>query len=328
MSDKPEEMIVTLDEAGGHVRLDLYLAGLEGGRSRSFWQKLIKDGKVKVNGKVAAMTRFMVTGGDRLDVEWPAEEGKNCLVPEDFRFPILFEDEEMLIIDKPVGVVVHPAPGNWTGTVVNALLGRDGNFAEEFESETEEGQARPGIVHRLDKDTSGCLIIAKNQLIATKLSGLFSRREVKKTYMALTYGYPPEDRGEIITLIGRHPGDRKKMAVLERVGREAVTQYEVERKGRIDGVRVALVRVKIMTGRTHQIRVHLAHLKAPVLGDLVYGGKQKLEAPRQMLHASVLKLIHPTTGVPLTVKAPYPADFAALLARLVVEAPTPPPSED
>ena len=254
----------------------------------------------------------------KIGINWPVEH--NCEVPmgESFCYNILFEDNDLIVIDKPTGIVVHPAAGNWDGTVVNALIGRNDDFIEKFAGETDKLiMQRPGIVHRLDKDTSGCLVIAKNILSRQRLSASFASRNVKKTYSALSYGVPAQNRGKITTLIGRHPINRKKMAVVHKNGKEAITLYKVEKMGIIDGVSVALLNVNILTGRTHQIRVHLAHIKLPVLGDKVYGGNQKLIAPRQMLHAREIVFPHPVTKKSISVTCPYPDDFQYYLNQLI-----------
>ena len=227
---------------------------------------------------------------------------------------IIYEDEVMLVIDKPSGVVVHPGAGNGDGTIVNALLERYSDFAARFEKNC----GRPGIVHRLDKDTSGCLVIAKTPEAMFKLSRAFSERRTHKLYWALLKNQPAQAAGTIENLLGRHPVNRQKMAVVERNGRTAVTKYRVRQTGKLAGHPVALVEFEIFTGRTHQIRVHASQcLNCPVLGDALYGGRVPLvHVPRQMLHARQLTLPHPVSGVELTFTSPLPADFQALLAQI------------
>ena len=224
MGTKKLEFVITSGEAG--TRLDRCLSRLIPDSSRSFLQKLIRDGMVRADGAAVDVPRYPVRAGMRIEVDLP-EEAAAEPSPEPFDFPILYEDESMLVIDKPPGVVVHPAAGNPTGTVVNALLGRYPQLAEELAC----GNSRPGIVHRLDKDTSGCLVIAKTASAQFKLSGAFAGRETAKTYLALVRGVPKRPSGELSNLIGRHPVNRKKMAVVERCGKLAVTRYRLDRAG-------------------------------------------------------------------------------------------------
>lgn len=226
---------------------------------------------------------------------------------------ILYEDDALLVINKPAGMVVHPAAGNYTGTVVNALLGRDQEILEEFD---EADSMRPGIVHRLDKDTSGCLVIAKNGNAMHKLSRSFADREVSKTYMAIVAPAPKVMAAEIRTQIGRNPGNRKKMAVVRSGGRDAVTIFNVVRRGKIGPNSAALLKVRILTGRTHQIRVHMSHYGSPIIGDALYGGNSRIAAPRQMLHAWKLSFPHPVTKEMLSFESPFPADFQEYMDQI------------
>jgi 23S rRNA pseudouridine1911/1915/1917 synthase len=315
MINRPVELLVKADDAS--VRLDVFISAKIPGYSRSYLQKLIKNGDVSLNGAVNKIPKTTVFTGMKISIDWPAEQNYELPKGEDFSYTVLFEDNDVVVIDKPPGIVVHPAAGNWDGTIVNALIGRDDSFADKFANEigTTTSQ-RPGIVHRLDKDTSGCLVIAKNILSRQRLSESFAAREVKKTYSVISYGIPPKNSGELTTLIGRHPVNRKKMAVVQKNGKESVTLYRVEKTGTIDGVPVVLLNVNILTGRTHQIRVHLAHIKLPVLGDRVYGGSQKLTSPRQMLHAWKIAFPHPVSDDIITVISPYPEDFQYYLNQL------------
>ncbi len=300
-----------------NIRLDIFLSSNIHDYSRSYFQKLIKNGCISLNGNICKVPKVTVSINDEVTVNWPEE--KNFEIPkgEEFSFKILFEDADLIVIDKPPGVVVHPAAGNWEGTVVNALLGRDERFIEKFANDLDSSNMqRPGIVHRLDKDTSGCLVIAKNSLSRHRLSESFATRKVKKTYFALTYGKPKLDSGEICNLIGRHPVNRKKMAVVLKNGKEAVTRYEVLKTGEIEGEPVSLLKVNILTGRTHQIRVHMAYIKLPILGDSVYGGRQKLNVSRQMLHAGNISFPHPGSGENILISSPYPKDFQHFLNLL------------
>lgn len=314
MGTKKLEFVITSEEAG--TRLDRCLSRLIPDSSRSFLQKLIRDGMVRADGAAVDVPRYPVRAGMRIEVDLP-EEAAAEPSPEPFDLPILYEDESMLVIDKPPGVVVHPAAGNPTGTVVNALLGRYPQLAEELAC----GNSRPGIVHRLDKDTSGCLVIAKTASAQFKLSGAFAGRETAKTYLALVRGVPKRPSGELSNLIGRHPVNRKKMAVVERCGKLAVTRYRLDRAGTVDGVPVSLLEVRILTGRTHQIRVHLSSIGYPVLGDALYGGAGVTIAglERQMLHAWKLRVPHPVSGVMMEFTAPLPEDFRLILERMTID---------
>ena len=312
MANKQLEFFIAKEEAG--TRLDRCLSRLIPGSSRSYLQKLIRDGMVRADGAPVDVPRLPVRAGMRIEVDLPEETAAEP-VAEPFDFPILFEDEAMLVIDKPAGVVVHPAAGNPAGTVVNALLGRYPQLAGELAC----GNSRPGIVHRLDKDTSGCLVIAKTASAQFKLSGAFAGRETAKTYLALVRGVPKRPSEELSNLIGRHPVNRKKMAVVERCGKLAITRYRVERSGTVDGVPVSLLEVRILTGRTHQIRVHLSSIGHPVLGDSLYGGAGVTVdgLARQMLHAWKLRVPHPLSGDAMEFTAPLPEDFRTILERMV-----------
>jgi len=311
MLRKKLELEIPADCAG--ARLDRCLSRLIPGSSRAYLQKLIKDGLVTVSGQEGPVPpRYPVKAGQRIEVFMPEAEGTGP-VAEEFDYPILFEDDHMLVIAKPAGVVVHPAAGNPDGTIVNALLGRYPGFAEQFQNVN----GRPGIVHRLDKDTSGCLVVARTPEALFKLGTAFAEHSTHKTYIALVYGKPRQMTGEIINQIGRHPVNRQKMAVVERNGKLAVTRYRTRKTGVLDGTAVSLLEVDIETGRTHQIRVHLASIGIPVLGDKVYGGSRVSVsgAARQMLHAWRIALPHPATGEKQTFEAPLPEDMQSLIDR-------------
>jgi len=303
---------LVVDEKWQGVRLDKCLAEMLPEHSRSWHQKHIKDGAVRYNGVVCTSARMAVSAGAEIEID-VAEAAPSRLLGEQIELPILFEDEHMLVINKPAGMVVHPGAGNWSGTVVNALLGRDHDFAKRLNN----ADLRPGIVHRLDKDTSGVLVVAKTEIALLHLTKAFAERKTSKTYATLVCGIPRFYQEKIRTMIGRHPVNRQKMAVVERNGKEAITEYDLLQYGLIDTAPVSFMSVRIMTGRTHQIRVHMAHCKLPVLGDKVYGGHQKLEVERQMLHAWKLKVPHPVNGHMMSFKAPLPPDFEDLLARIV-----------
>ena len=295
-----------LTKATESVRLDQFLASQLPEYSRAYLQKLVKSGTVKLDGTVFSLNKTLLPGKGIITVELPEIQSNNEPVAEYFAFDLLYEDSVMAIINKPAGVVVHPAPGNPDGTVVNALLSR---YPELRSAELPDG-SRPGIVHRLDKDTSGCLAVARTPEAQAKLCEAFAARETGKIYLALTAGVPMQKNGRIENLIGRHVVNRQKMAVVERNGKIAISEYEVMAEGRINNIKTALVKVRIYTGRTHQIRVHLASLGCPVLGDELYGGSRVCPGiPRQMLHAWKLKLPHPVTGEIIKVQAPIPEDI-------------------
>ena len=302
------------------TRLDRCLSRLIPDSSRAYLQKLIKSGAVRCGSEVCTVPRQPVSGGMRIEVDMPEAEDPGVLpTAEPFAFDILYEDEWMLVIDKPAGVVVHPAAGNSDGTIVNALLGRYPEWSELFAGVG----ARPGIVHRLDKDTSGCLVVAKTPDAQFKLGTAFAERRTAKTYLVIVRGEPSRKQGELAGMIGRHPVNRQKMALLERGGKEALTRYRVLGSGELAGRKVSLLEVRILTGRTHQIRVHMASIGVPVLGDGLYGGARGVEfpVPRQMLHAWRLSLPHPADGRMLTFASPVPADMNAVAAAAGLELP-------
>ena len=291
-------------------RLDRFLAEVHPAVSRSRWKQLIEDGRVTIAGTAARKTNTALKPGETVQCILPEPEPVG-LVPADIPLAILFEDPDLIVLNKPAGLVVHPAPGHAADTLVNALLHHCADL------QGIGGELRPGIVHRLDKDTSGVLVVAKNEQAHAALVAQFAAHTVRKEYLALAWGVLKKPAGEILQPVGRHPVHRQKMAVTAR-GRAAVTRYEVLAAG----PRAALLRVRIETGRTHQIRVHLAHLGHPVVGDRTYGRARpglppELALPRQMLHAHVLEIAHPRTGARLVCTAPPPADFLAAQKILV-----------
>lgn len=305
---------VAREEQG--LRLDQTLARRIPDASRSMLQRWIREQWVTVDGTVEDAPRFLLKTGMCVALTEPEVSAPEA-VAEPFTFPILFEDDDFLVIDKPPGVVVHPAAGNPSGTVVNALLGRYPDWAARHPGD----ESRPGIVHRLDKDTSGCLAVAKNSAAQFKLAEAFSGRVTRKKYLALVRGVPKTPTGEIDLPIGRHPVNRQKMAVEPRRGKEAHTVWRLLASGELCGSHVALLEVAIFTGRTHQIRVHLSHIGFPVLGDELYGGSRTAiaGATRQMLHAWKLDLPHPKTGEMRHFVSPVPADMAALIRELPLD---------
>jgi 23S rRNA pseudouridine1911/1915/1917 synthase len=289
------KLTITSEHAG--ERLDRSLAQALPSFSRARLQTLIREGFVKVNGNTAR-PRDAVRIGDTVEVREPKIE-KIDAQPEAMQLDILFEDDDLLVLNKPAGLVVHPGAGQQTGTLVNALLAHCKNLSGIG------GKERPGIVHRLDKETSGVLVVAKNDAAHRALCKQFAERTTGKTYLALVAGTPRKSSGTIEAPIARHPVHRKKMSVARRGGRSAKTEYRVVRSGSDR----SLVECMIHTGRTHQIRVHLHHLGHPVLGDKLYAGKRAGDFPRQMLHAWKLTFTHPHSGEHMTFEAPIPADF-------------------
>jgi len=293
--DAAEALEAVVDAKAAGMRLDRFLAELCPDFSRARLQGFIRDGHARVN-RVAAKPSWPLREGDAVVLEIPAETAPSPLAAQEMPLGILFEDEQLLVLDKPAGLVVHPGAGNREGTLANGLLHHCSGI------EIVGGTERPGIVHRLDKETSGCLVVAKTESAHRHLAEQFASRGVEKTYLALVDGKPRMPHGTIDAAIGRHPVHRQKMAVVER-GRDALTHYRVldSRDAR------AIVQCQPKTGRTHQIRVHLKHLGHPVAGDPVYGRRGNFT--RHMLHAWKLTFTHPATGKRISFSAPLPADF-------------------
>ena len=284
-------------------RLDVFVSE-KLGVTRSAAKKLIEDGCVLLSGKEAKASH-PVKAGERVEADMPAPKTLD-LTPEDIPVGIVYEDDDIAVIDKPQGLTVHAGNGNLSGTLVNALLFRLKSLS------TINGVVRPGIVHRIDKDTSGLLVVAKNDAAHLSLSAQIAEKTCAREYLALCEGIFKEDRGRVETQIGRHPTDRIRMAVLPAgKGRRAVTHFEVVKryaKG------FTLVRFRLETGRTHQIRVHCRYMGHPIVGDPVYGSKkQKFELKGQLLHAFRLSLDHPRTGERMTFESPLPAHFKRVL---------------
>ncbi|HXR06743.1 MAG TPA: RluA family pseudouridine synthase [Candidatus Acidoferrum sp.] len=302
---------ITIGQSLPLERLDAFLRTQFPGVSRGTIQRLLAGGHIRVNGRTAKPSHHP-RAGEVVSVSWPEAVPPRAR-PEDIRLEILYEDEDLLAVNKPAGLVVHPAAGHAAHTLVNALLH---HCAGELSGIG--GVARPGIVHRLDKDTSGCLVVAKNDAVHLHLSGQFAARQVEKTYEAIICGRWPGAGGEIDAPISRHRVDRKRMAA--GAGRPARTTFRV-----LEWLRGATrVEVDLHTGRTHQIRVHFQHLGFPLVGDLVYGRRHNARlreatgcpAPRQMLHARRLALTHPRSGRRLVFEAPLPEDFTIVLQQL------------
>lgn len=286
-------------------RLDTWLAR-ETGLSRSRVERLIREGYATVNGRTESKPGFALRPMDMATLHIPPPI-ESTVKPEPLPLSILYEDSYMAVVNKPVGMVVHPAVGNANGTLVNALLFHLKDLSGIG------GTLRPGIVHRLDKETSGLLLVAKTNEAHQRLSDALKARKIVKTYRAVALGYFKEETGAIEAPIARHPIDRKRMAVV-RDGRYARTEYQV-----LDTLRGAtLLDVNLITGRTHQIRVHFAYLGHPLLGDPVYGGqKAQKAASRLMLHAWRIALTHPITNIPLAFEAPEPPEFLQTIKKLL-----------
>lgn len=301
-----EKIIVQNNEKG--VRLDSYITKKLNDLSRANVQRLIEDGNILVNSAKQKIS-YKVNSGDKIEITIP-EPKKIDLKPQDIKVKIVYEDNDIIVVNKPKGLVVHPAVGNPDGTLVNAIM----NICKDSLSGI-GGEVRPGIVHRLDKDTTGLLIVAKNDKAHINLSEQIKNREVKKIYIALVRGNIPENEATINMPIGRSTKDRKKMAVVKN-GKEAVTHFKV-----IDRFKnYTLLEIKIDTGRTHQIRVHMAEIGYPVVGDMVYSnGKNEFGVEGQMLHAKSLDFKHPITGKNMHLEAELPKYFKDIIDKLKQE---------
>lgn len=297
-------MILTLDRSG--ERLDAALARLVPELSRSQAQRLIEQGAVTCGGRPVKKNEKLQSG-DTLTLTLP-EVQETALEAQDIPLDVCYEDADVIVVNKPKGLVVHPAPGHPDGTLVNALLAHCGDSLSGI-----GGERRPGIVHRIDKDTSGLIIAAKNDFAHASLAAQLKDHSLARTYVCIVCGNIREDSGVIDAPIGRHPADRKKMAVTEKNSRSAVTHWRVlERFGGY-----TLVECRLETGRTHQIRVHMAYRGHPILGDMVYGHKKpELGQDSQCLHARELTFVHPRSGERVTVSCGLPAYFEQLLQKL------------
>ena len=300
------ETILTAETSAAGERLDRYLAGAVEGLTRSAAAKLLEEGQVTLGGKPMGKN-YRLQGGEVLTVSLPEPEPAEAL-PQDIPLDVVYEDADLIVINKPVGLVVHPAPGHPDGTLVNALL-----FHCAGSLSGVGGALRPGIVHRIDRDTSGLLVAAKNDFAHLSLSAQLQDHSLRRTYEAVVVGNVREDRGTVDAPIGRHPTDRKKMAVTDKNSRPAVTHYEVLR--RYPGY--TYLRCQLETGRTHQIRVHMAYIGHPLYGDTVYGAKKgAADMTGQCLHAVALDLTHPRTGERMHFTCPLPEEFTRLLQKL------------
>jgi 23S rRNA pseudouridine1911/1915/1917 synthase len=299
------ELTVTAEGSG--LRLDAFLSAQVEELTRSAVQKLMEEGRVTDSKGSAVKKNEKTTAGASYTLTLPDPEPVDIL-PQDIPLDVVYEDEDVIVVNKPVGLVVHPAPGHPDGTLVNALLYHCGDSLSGI-----NGELRPGIVHRIDRDTSGLIIAAKNDKAHLALAEQLKDHSLARTYEAVVIGNLKEDQGTVNAPIGRHPVDRKKMCVNERNGRPAVTHWEVI--ARYPGY--THVRCKLETGRTHQIRVHMASIGHPLLGDVVYGSKKPYPGlAGQCLHARELTFVHPTTGQPVTVSCPLPEWFEKILRKL------------
>ncbi len=289
------------------MRLDKLLAVVYPDESRSFFQKLIKSGDVMVNGKDQVKSSLTIQAGDLIEVRIPAAKSV-AILPEDIPLDILYEDDDVLVVNKPKNMVVHPAPGHYTGTLVNAILYHCRDSLSGI-----NGEIRPGIVHRIDKDTTGALIVCKNDHAHKNIAEQIKAHSVTRVYNGILQGTLKDEEGTVRGAIGRDPNNRLRMAINEKNGKPSVTHYHVLAQN--NGY--SLCEFRLETGRTHQIRVHMASIGHPLLGDPLYGPKnppvKHLEG--QCLHAKTIGFMHPTTGEYVEVEAPWPDYFQALLKR-------------
>lgn len=293
-------------EPGMEMRIDRYLSEQSDDLSRSYLQKLVKDGAVCV-GQKAVKNNYKVAAGDKVTLDVP-EAVEPEIVPEKMDLDILYEDSDIILINKPKGMVVHPAAGHYTGTLVNGLM-----YHCREDLSGINGVMRPGIVHRIDMDTTGVLIACKNDMAHNSIAGQLKEHSITRKYFAVVHGVLKAEEGTVNAPIGRHPVDRKKMSINENNGREAITHYRVLERFR----QFTYVECQLETGRTHQIRVHMASIGHPLLGDTVYGpAKSPYKLQGQTLHAGVLGIIHPRSGEYMEFSAPLPRYFEELLIKL------------
>ncbi|WP_061317426.1 RluA family pseudouridine synthase [Clostridium botulinum] len=299
-----EKISLQVEKEFDNVRLDLYLSKIFEDKSRSYLQGIIDEGNVLVNNK-KKKRNYKLKVGDNIEVNIP-EPKLLEIEPEDIKLDIIYEDKDVIVVNKPQEMVVHPAPGVYSGTLVNALL----NHCKDLSGIN--GVARPGIVHRIDKDTSGILVVTKNDISHNNLAAQFKEHSISRVYMALVEGIIKDEQGTIEAPIGRHPVDRIKMAVVKD-GRHAVTHYKVIERFKNH----TLVECRLETGRTHQIRVHMSHIMHPLVGDPVYGyKKQRFNLKGQMLHAKLLGFIHPTTRQYVEFESELPEYFKKIIKIL------------
>lgn len=299
-----EKLFFTIEKGG--ERIDKYLSEQLEDMTRSHIQKLIKENMVRVNG-IAVKSNFKLSASDQIEVEIP-ELKEPDILPENIPLDILYEDQDILVVNKPKGMVVHPAPGHYTGTLVNAIMYHCKDNLSGI-----NGVMRPGIVHRIDMDTTGSLLICKNDRAHQALAEQLKEHSITRKYHAIVHGRLKEDEGTIDKPIGRHPIDRKKMSVHCTNGREAITHYRVLKRFQ----QFTYIECQLETGRTHQIRVHMSSIGHPILGDQIYGpAKCPYKLQGQTLHAKVLGITHPTTGEYMEFDAPLPDYFQGLLEKM------------
>lgn len=299
-----EKLFFTIEKGG--ERIVKYLSEQLEDMTRSHIQKLIKENMVRVNG-MAVKSNFKLSASDQIEVEIP-ELKEPDILPENIPLDILYEDQDILVVNKPKGMVVHPAPGHYTGTLVNAIMYHCKDNLSGI-----NGVMRPGIVHRIDMDTTGSLLICKNDRAHQALAEQLKEHSITRKYHAIVHGRLKEDEGTIDKPIGRHPIDRKKMSVHCTNGREAITHYRVLKRFQ----QFTYIECQLETGRTHQIRVHMSSIGHPILGDQVYGpAKCPYKLQGQTLHAKVLGITHPTTGEYMEFDAPLPDYFQGLLEKM------------
>ncbi|HCD44145.1 MAG TPA: RNA pseudouridine synthase [Lachnoclostridium sp.] len=299
-----QEFVVAPEEAG--VRIDRYLSDQCQDISRSYLQKLLKEQSVLVEEK-PVKSNYKVNAGDRISLTLP-ELREPEILPEEIPLDIVYEDKDIILINKPKGMVVHPAAGHYSGTLVNGLMSHCRSELSGI-----NGVMRPGIVHRIDMDTTGVLIVCKNDMAHNSISEQLKEHSITRRYAAIVHGVLKEDEGTINAPIGRHPIDRKKMSINEKNGREAITHYRALERFK----QFTYIECQLETGRTHQIRVHMASIGHPLLGDSVYGpAKCPFRLNGQTLHAGVLGIIHPRTGEYMEFTAPLPDYFEELLRKL------------
>lgn len=300
-----EKMKIQADEDCEKERVDLFVSHIWGDVSRAKIQKMISDGDIKVNGK-EVKPKYTVKCSDVIEIDYDPSLDKIEIEPEDIAISVVYEDEHLAVVDKAQGMVVHPGDGNYRGTLVNAILYRMDSLSDI------NGEIRPGIVHRIDKDTSGLLLIAKTNKAHESLAKQLEEHTVNRRYEALVEGVIKEDKGTIDAPIGRNPSDRKKMAVVEG-GKHAVTHFKVVKRYE----NYTLIEAKLETGRTHQIRVHMQFINHPLVGDPTYGiKKQKFKLNGQLLHAKTLGFIHPATGEYMEFHSELPDYFKDVLRKL------------
>lgn len=299
----------TVEESQSGMRLDKFLTEIYPDQTRSFLQKLVKSGEIKVNGKPVIKAGFVVEGGDQVSASIPTPQAVE-IEAENIPLDILYEDADVLIVNKPKGMVVHPSAGHYSGTLVNAIMYHCADSLSGI-----NGEIRPGIVHRIDMDTTGALIICKNDAAHVDIAEQIKEHTVTRRYRGIVCGVVKEDEGTIEGAIGRHPTQRKKMAINEKNGKPAITHYKVLQRF----AKYTYMELRLETGRTHQIRVHMASIGHPLLGDELYGNPKNLAMKGlqgQTLHAMVIGFVHPTTHEYMEFEAPLPEYFQNLLQKL------------